>query len=141
MPTVAITFDDGYADNFVNLRAITEESGLPIGYFISTEHISSGREFAHDQMVDDTGFRPTPGSRSNFCSAAATKSAAIRAITPIATRPMRSSCATRLLVQARIFGGSWGPLRTFPFRLDCRRIYRPPAAQIACAGYKNVFSA
>src|SRR6202795_3953201 len=35
VPTVAITFDDGYADNFVNLRAITEESGLPIGYFIS----------------------------------------------------------------------------------------------------------
>jgi hypothetical protein len=43
VPTVAITFDDGYADNFVNLRAITEESGLPIGYFISTEHFERPR--------------------------------------------------------------------------------------------------
>ena len=26
VPTVAITFDDGYADNFVNLRAVSEEN-------------------------------------------------------------------------------------------------------------------
>ena len=66
MPTVAITFDDGYAENFVNLRAVTEETGLPIGYFISTEYISSGREFAHDQLSTNTAFHPTPGSRSSF---------------------------------------------------------------------------
>jgi hypothetical protein len=66
VPTVAITFDDGYADNFVNLRAVTEETGLPIGYFISTEHISSGREFVHDQLFNESGFRPTPGSISSF---------------------------------------------------------------------------
>src|SRR5258708_17047493 len=58
VPTVAITFDDGYADNFVNLRAITEESGLPIGYFISTEHISNVREFAHYQLFDEQGLPP-----------------------------------------------------------------------------------
>ncbi|MGB6631621.1 MAG: polysaccharide deacetylase family protein, partial [Terriglobales bacterium] len=58
VPTVAITFDDGYADNFVNLRAVSEETGVPIGYFISTEHISNGREFAHDQKVNQHGFLP-----------------------------------------------------------------------------------
>jgi peptidoglycan/xylan/chitin deacetylase (PgdA/CDA1 family) len=58
VPTVAITFDDGYADNFVNLRAVTEETGLPVGYFISTEHISNGREFAHDQKFNEHGFLP-----------------------------------------------------------------------------------
>jgi Polysaccharide deacetylase len=58
VPTVAITFDDGYADNFVNLRAVTEETGVPIAYFISTEHISNGREFAHDHVASEYGFTP-----------------------------------------------------------------------------------
>ena len=58
VPTVAITFDDGYADNFVNLRAVSEEIGVPIGYFISTEHISNGREFAHDEKLNQHGFLP-----------------------------------------------------------------------------------
>lgn len=58
VPTVAITFDDGYADNFVNLRAVSEETDVPIGYFISTEHISNGREFAHDQTFNEHGFFP-----------------------------------------------------------------------------------
>ena len=66
VPTVAITFDDGYADNFVNLRAVTEETGLPIGYFISTEHISSGREFAHDQLSNEHGFPPNTWEQIEF---------------------------------------------------------------------------
>ena len=48
MPTISITFDDGYADNFVNLRAVSEVTGVPIAYFIATEHITRGNEFAHD---------------------------------------------------------------------------------------------
>src|ERR1019366_4414389 len=66
VPPVAITFDDGYADNFVNLRAITEETGLPIAYFISTEHISSGREFAHDQLFHEPGFLPNTWVQIEF---------------------------------------------------------------------------
>ena len=68
-PTVAVTFDDGYADNFVNLRAVTEETGLPIGYFISTEHISNGREFAHDQSFYEHGFPPNTWEQIEFSEA------------------------------------------------------------------------
>src|SRR5436190_1611244 len=66
VPTVAITFDDGYADNFVNLRAITEASGLPIAYFISTEYVSSGREFTHDQLCNEHGFPPNTWEQLAF---------------------------------------------------------------------------
>jgi folate-dependent phosphoribosylglycinamide formyltransferase PurN len=66
VPTVAITFDDGYADNFVNLRAVTEETGVPIGYFVSTEHISRGHEFAHDQLLHIHGFLPNTWEQIEF---------------------------------------------------------------------------
>ena len=58
VPTVAITFDEGYAENFVNLRAVSEEAGIPIAYFISTEQISTGREFPNDKLLNERGFLP-----------------------------------------------------------------------------------
>ena len=58
VPTVVLTFDDGYADNFLTLRAIVEETGVPITMFVCTEHLGSGREFAHDLRAGEPGFRP-----------------------------------------------------------------------------------
>ena len=57
-PTIVLTFDDGYRDNFVNLRAITERLQLPAVLFISTEHISNGKEFEHDVKRNQRGFLP-----------------------------------------------------------------------------------
>jgi peptidoglycan/xylan/chitin deacetylase (PgdA/CDA1 family)/folate-dependent phosphoribosylglycinamide formyltransferase PurN len=57
-PTVAITFDDGYADNYINLRAVTEAADVPACFFISTQYISSDKEFFHDQRANDPGFLP-----------------------------------------------------------------------------------
>ena len=57
-PTVVLTFDDGYAENFLTLRAIVEETGVPITLFVCTEHLASGREFAHDLRAGEPGFRP-----------------------------------------------------------------------------------
>lgn len=47
-PTVVLTFDDGYADNFLALRAVAEETGVPITMFISTEPVTHQQEFQHD---------------------------------------------------------------------------------------------
>jgi peptidoglycan/xylan/chitin deacetylase (PgdA/CDA1 family) len=44
---VAITFDDGYADNLPALRGI----GVPVTVFISTGHVEEGRTFWWDELV------------------------------------------------------------------------------------------
>jgi len=44
---VAITFDDGYADNLPALRDI----GVPVTVFISTGHVADGRTFWWDELV------------------------------------------------------------------------------------------
>ncbi len=44
-PAVAITFDDGYADNLLEALPILEEVGVPATFFISTRTIGSSQEF------------------------------------------------------------------------------------------------
>jgi peptidoglycan/xylan/chitin deacetylase (PgdA/CDA1 family) len=44
---VAITFDDGYADNLPALRGI----GVPVTVFISTGHVEEGRTFWWDELA------------------------------------------------------------------------------------------
>ena len=58
VPTVVLTFDDGYADNFVNLRAVAEYYDVPVFLFLSTAHIENGSPFGHDVKRKQTGFAP-----------------------------------------------------------------------------------
>jgi peptidoglycan/xylan/chitin deacetylase (PgdA/CDA1 family) len=58
VPTVVLTLDDGYADNFLGLRAIVEQSGVPVALFVSTEQVRQRREFAHDVSANLRGFFP-----------------------------------------------------------------------------------
>jgi len=48
VPTVVLTFDDGYADNFVNLRAVADEAEIPVALFITTQPVEIQCEFQHD---------------------------------------------------------------------------------------------
>ncbi|MBI1735261.1 MAG: polysaccharide deacetylase family protein, partial [Candidatus Rokubacteria bacterium] len=57
-PTVVLTIDDGYQDNFLPLRAIRERVDVPITLFVSTEHVGKGTEFAHDVASGRHGFAP-----------------------------------------------------------------------------------
>jgi folate-dependent phosphoribosylglycinamide formyltransferase PurN len=141
VPTVAVTFDDGYADNFVNLRAVTEESGLPIGYFISTEHISSGREFAHDQLFDDHGFPPNTWEQVEFLQHCGYE------IGSHTRNHADCGSSDEEFLRHEIVGSGedirrkLGPAAHFSFPFGLPENISAPAAQIACASYKNVFSA
>jgi peptidoglycan/xylan/chitin deacetylase (PgdA/CDA1 family) len=49
-PAVAITFDDGYADNMAFALPYLIREQIPCTYFVTTEHIRNGRPFAHDEQ-------------------------------------------------------------------------------------------
>jgi peptidoglycan/xylan/chitin deacetylase (PgdA/CDA1 family) len=141
VPTVAITFDDGYADNFVNLRAVTEETGLPLGYFISTEHVANGRGFSHDQARGETGFPPNTWEQISFL-----KHSGYEIGSHTRNHADCGSDDTEFLRQEII--GSAEDLRqklgtathfSFPFGLP--ENISAPAAEMACSTYANVFSA
>jgi folate-dependent phosphoribosylglycinamide formyltransferase PurN len=57
VPTVALTLDDGYVDNFAGLRAIAEIERVPIALCVCTQHVSEQSELAHDLARGERGFR------------------------------------------------------------------------------------
>jgi peptidoglycan/xylan/chitin deacetylase (PgdA/CDA1 family) len=57
-PTLVLTFDDGYADNFLGLRAVLEDARVPATLFVSTQVIEEGRLFAHDVSSNQLDFIP-----------------------------------------------------------------------------------
>ncbi len=63
-PTVVLTFDDGYRDNLICLRAVTEEADIPATLFLCTDHLRSGQEFAHDVRRNERGFFPLDWSQA-----------------------------------------------------------------------------
>jgi peptidoglycan/xylan/chitin deacetylase (PgdA/CDA1 family) len=57
-PTLVLTFDDGYRDNFINLRAVVEETGVPVTLFVSTDYVTRQIEFEHDVVAGSRAFLP-----------------------------------------------------------------------------------
>jgi peptidoglycan/xylan/chitin deacetylase (PgdA/CDA1 family) len=55
-PTVAITFDDGYAENMQFAAPLLLKEKLPFTYFVSTNHVFGNRPFPHDEAAG----RPLP---------------------------------------------------------------------------------
>lgn len=49
-PAVAVTFDDGYADNLTEALPILENLGIPATFFISTGNLSTSNEFWWDAL-------------------------------------------------------------------------------------------
>lgn len=60
-PSVVVTFDDGYADNFTAALPIMEDSELPATFFITSGAIDSDEEFWWDELerlILGAGSRP-----------------------------------------------------------------------------------
>lgn len=50
-PAIAVTFDDGYADNLTEALPILNEAGVPATFFISTQFLDGGGEFWWDSLA------------------------------------------------------------------------------------------
>lgn len=50
-PCVAVTFDDGYADNCRRALPLLIDARIPCTYFVSNEHIIEGKPFPHDVAI------------------------------------------------------------------------------------------
>jgi peptidoglycan/xylan/chitin deacetylase (PgdA/CDA1 family) len=53
-PAIVITFDDGYADNYLNAKPLLEKYGLPATFFITNKHIGEQKEFWWDELAHMT---------------------------------------------------------------------------------------
>lgn len=47
---VAVTFDDGYADNYWHARPVLESTRIPATIFVTSDHIDSAREYWWDDL-------------------------------------------------------------------------------------------
>ena len=57
--SVAITFDDGYADNFSEAVPLLKRYGIPATFFIATGYVGATREFWWDEL-EKVVFQTTP---------------------------------------------------------------------------------
>lgn len=48
-PQVAVTFDDGYLDNYLNAAPVLRRFAVPAAFFVSTGIVNSDQRFSHDQ--------------------------------------------------------------------------------------------
>jgi peptidoglycan/xylan/chitin deacetylase (PgdA/CDA1 family) len=55
-PTVVLTFDDGYQENFITLRAVTEATGVPVACFVCTQIAAKQGELDHDVRQNERNF-------------------------------------------------------------------------------------
>ncbi|MEX2511424.1 MAG: polysaccharide deacetylase family protein [Cyclobacteriaceae bacterium] len=58
-PSLVITFDDGYMDNYLYAKPILEAFDLPATFFISTKHIGTQKAFWWDELGQIILERPT----------------------------------------------------------------------------------
>src|SRR5581483_2726709 len=69
-PTAVLTFDDGYADNFLALRAVAAETGIPVTMFVSTQPVTLQQEFQHDIDNGSRGAMPLTWEQLRYWSSA-----------------------------------------------------------------------
>ncbi|MGH9805494.1 MAG: polysaccharide deacetylase family protein, partial [Candidatus Acidiferrales bacterium] len=141
-PTVVLTFDDGYQENFINLRAVAEATSIPLTLFVCTQLAGTQQEFEHDhkrgvrqmspltweqiEYLSRDGFEIGSHTRTHFdCGS-------------IDGPALESEIAGS---KADLEEHGLGPVRFFSFPWGHPANMSPPAMELARSNYPYVFSA
>jgi peptidoglycan/xylan/chitin deacetylase (PgdA/CDA1 family) len=95
---VAVTFDDGYADNLRNARPILERHRVPATVFVTTGYTDAGREFWWDELGRVLFFATRLPERLSLSNNGTTREWAMGA-------------AARMTIEERLADRTWTVLR------------------------------
>jgi peptidoglycan/xylan/chitin deacetylase (PgdA/CDA1 family) len=95
---VAVTFDDGYADNFRNARPILDRHRVPATVFVTTGYTGTGREFWWDELGRTLFFAPRLPVRLTVTAGGS-------------ARHWHVASASRMTVEERLADREWSVLR------------------------------
>jgi peptidoglycan/xylan/chitin deacetylase (PgdA/CDA1 family)/folate-dependent phosphoribosylglycinamide formyltransferase PurN len=142
VPTVVLTFDDGYQTNFTSLRAIVEMSKVPVSMFVCTQRVATQQEFEHDSTQGLRDFLPLTIEQVKYLSDSGWEIGAH-------TRN-HLDCGTKdlALLREEILGSkedleqcTGKPVEFFSFPFGRRQNMSPAAKELAKANFPYVFSA
>jgi len=120
LPLVAVTFDDGYLDNYQHAAPILLRHGIPSAFFVSTGIVSDNGRFPHDvrrgnahiplmnwdQLKQMRDWRFTIGSHSvNHIDCAAEPEATVRAELALSRDHLQQHLGLTELIFAYPYGG------------------------------------
>jgi peptidoglycan/xylan/chitin deacetylase (PgdA/CDA1 family) len=141
-PTAVLTMDDGYADNFLNLRAVLRQEPAPITLFVCSDLILHGGRFPVDVAEGRDDFRPlTPDELRVLAAEGIDIGSHTRTHFDCGSSDverLRSEIVGSGEDLAQILGQ---PVNRFSFPLGHRHNVSPEAAQIAGACYTGYCSA
>lgn len=141
-PTVVLTFDDGYADNFLNVRAAAQRVHSLATFFVCTANIETRVGFPHDRLAGDVGFEPLTWSElERFADEGYTIASHTRTHFNCGSSDEAALAAEILQSRAELEAGLKRPIRYFSFPWGRKPNMSPEAVSIASGGYDAIFSA
>jgi len=141
-PTAVLTLDDGYGENFINLRAALRAEPAPVTLFVCPELIEKNRPFPHDVRDLRLDFRPfTPAEVQRLAGDAITIGSHTRThfdcgSTDAAALEYEITGSRQDL--ERLLGA---PVPFFSFPWGQPQHMSEPARQMAATQYRHFFSA
>jgi peptidoglycan/xylan/chitin deacetylase (PgdA/CDA1 family)/folate-dependent phosphoribosylglycinamide formyltransferase PurN len=141
--TVAIHFDDGYADVWENAVPLLEAAQLPAACFISTGFLDSTRRFAHDEAVSPHRFHNMTSDHVRALPSRGIEVGAHTANHVDMGRIEFGEAAQELLEPRAVLEGLTGaPVRVLSFPFGRPENFRTEVAHWTRAtGYDAIFSA
>jgi len=140
-PTLVLTFDDGYEDNFVNLRAVCEETGVPVALFVSMDPVTQRREFTHDYERGIKGFRALTWDQIRYWAADGTEFQSHTCSHFDCGSVDREALEKEMVESKRDLEGQLGrPVESFAFPFGKPKNMSAVAMSIASKTYDHFFS-
>jgi len=141
-PTVALTFDDGYADNFICVRAAARRVHSMATFFVCSENMDTHAGFPHDRLSGDVGFEPLTWTElKRFTDEGYTIASRTRTHFNCGSRNEAALATETLQSRTELEAGMKRPIRYFSFLWGRKANMSPEAVSIASRAYDAIFSA